>query len=134
MKNFGSGCSKVADFVRQPISTKWGKIIGGVAGAAILGTIAASVLVTGGASLAIIAAAVAGATIAGGATGAVIGHYGSKHMGASTVAAGVAGGLIIPGPVGVGVGLAVGAGANKVVKVAAGIITGTEHSIDELAG
>jgi hypothetical protein len=134
LKNFGGACNKVADFVRQPVSSKWGKIIGAVAGAAILGTIAASVLVTGGASLAIIAAAVAGATIAGGATGAVVGHYGSKHMGASTVAAGVAGGVLIPGPVGVAVGVAVGASANKVVKVATGIITGTEHSIDELAG
>ena len=55
-------------------------------------------------------------------------------MGASTVAAGVAGGVLIPGPVGVAVGVAVGASANKVVKVATGIITGTEHSIDELAG
>ena len=134
LKNFGGACNKVADFVRQPVSSKWGKIIGAVAGAAILGTIATSVLVTGGASLAIIAAAVAGAIIAGGATGAVVGHYVSKHMGASTVAAGVAGGLLIPGPVGVAVGVAVGASANKVVKVATGIITGTEHSIDELAG
>jgi uncharacterized protein YjbI with pentapeptide repeats len=128
LQNFGRGCNKVADFVRQPISTKWGKIIGGVAGAAILTTIVASVVITGGASLAIMAAAVAGATIAGGAVGALAGHYGSKHMGASTVAAGVVGGLLIPGPAGVVAGLVVGAGANEFAKS----VTGTEHSIDEI--
>lgn len=134
LKGIGGGCKKVADFIRQPVSTKWGRIIGGVAGALIVGAIVASAVVTGGASIAVIAGAVAGAVAVGAVVGAVAGHFGAKHMGLSTVAAGVAGGVMIPGPVGVGVGLAVGVGANKVVKVATGIVTGTEQSIDELAG
>ena len=134
LKGIGGGCKKVADFIRQPISTKWGRIIGAVAGALIVGAIVASAVVTGGASLVVIAGAVAGAVAVGAVVGAVAGHFGAKHMGLSTVAAGVAGGVLIPGPVGVGVGLAVGVGANKVVKVATGIVTGTEQSIDELGG
>ncbi len=134
LKSIGGGCKKVADFIRQPISTKWGRIIGAVAGALIVGAIVASAVVTGGASLVVIAGAVAGAVAVGAVVGAVAGHFGAKHMGLSTVAAGVAGGVLIPGPVGVGVGLAVGVGANKAVKVATGILTGTEQSIDELAG
>jgi uncharacterized protein YjbI with pentapeptide repeats len=134
LKGVGGGCKKVADFIRQPISTKWGRIIGAVAGALIVGAIVASAVVTGGASLVVIAGAVAGAVAVGAVVGAVAGHFGAKHMGLSTVAAGVAGGVLIPGPVGVGVGLALGVGANKVVKVATGIVTGTEQSIDELGG
>ena len=134
LKGIGGGCKKVADFIRQPISTKWGRIIGAVAGALIVGAIVASAVVTGGASLVVIAGAVAGAVAVGAVGGAVAGHFGAKHMGLSTVAAGVAGGVLIPGPVGVGVGLAVGVGANKAVKVATGIVTGTEQSIDELVG
>ncbi len=108
LKGVGGGCKKVADFIRQPISTKWGRIIGAVAGALIVGAIVASAVVTGGASLVVIAGAVAGAVAVGAVVGAVAGHFGAKHMGLSTVAAGVAGGVLIPGPVGVGVGLAVG--------------------------
>ncbi len=134
LKGIGGGCKKVADFIRQPISTKWGRIIGAVAGALIVGAIVASAVVTGGASLVVIAGAVAGAVAVGAVVGAVAGHFGAKHMGLSTVAAGVAGGVLIPGPVGVGVGLAVGVGANKAVKVVTGIVTGTEQSIDDLAG
>jgi hypothetical protein len=134
LKGVGGGCKKVADFIRQPISTKWGRIIGAVAGALIVGAIVASAVVTGGASLVVIAGAVAGAVAVGAVVGAVAGHFGAKHMGLSTVAAGVVGGVLIPGPVGVGAGLALGVGANKVVKVATGMLTGTEQSIDELTG
>ncbi len=134
LKGIGGGCKKVADFIRQPISTKWGRILGAVAGALIVGAIAVTAVFTAGASLVVVAAVVAGAAAVGAGVGAVAGHYGAKHMGLSTVAAGIAGGVLIPGPVGVGVGLAVGVGANKVTKVVTGMVTGKEQSIDELAG
>lgn len=127
LKGIGGGCKKVADFIRQPISTKWGRIIGAVAGALIVGAIVASAVVTGGASLAVIAGAVAGAVAVGAVVGAVAGHFGAKHMGLSTIAAGVAGGVTM-GPVGAAVGMGVGVGVNQVVKGVTG------QSVDELAG
>jgi len=133
LKSVGGGCKKVADFIRHPISTKWGRIIGAVAGALIVGAIAVSAVMTAGASLVVIAAVVAGAVAVGAGVGAVAGHFGAKHMGLSTIAAGVAGGVAM-GPVGAAVGLGLGVGANKVVKGVTGIVTGTERSIDELGG
>jgi uncharacterized protein YjbI with pentapeptide repeats len=117
----GSGCGKVADFVRQPVSTKWGRIIGGIAGALVVGGIAASAVFTAGASLVVIAGAVAGAAAVGAISGAVVGHYGAKHMGLSTVAAGVAGAALIPVPGGAVMGMAVGAAINRGVKEVAGV-------------
>lgn len=126
----GTGLKKAGEFIKQPLSTKWGRIIGGVVGALVVAGIVASVVFTAGLSLPIIAAAVGGALLVGGAAGAVGGHFVAKHSGLSTLAMGGVGAAMLPvAPVvGMGAGLVAGAVANKVVKGVVG------QSIDELGG
>lgn len=126
----GNGLKKVGEFIKQPLSTKWGRIIGGVVGALAVAAVVASVVFTAGLSLPVIAAAVGGALLVGGAAGAVGGHFVAKHSGLSTLAMGAAGAVMLPVAPGLGAaaGLAGGAVVNGVAKKVIG------QSIDEAVG
>ncbi|MCA0254912.1 MAG: pentapeptide repeat-containing protein, partial [Proteobacteria bacterium] len=126
----GAGLKKAGEFIKQPLSTKWGRIIGGVVGALAVAAIVASVVFTAGLSLPVIAAAVGGALLVGGAAGAVGGHFVAKHSGLSTLAMGGVGAVMLPVAPGLGAaaGLAGGAVVNGVAKKVIG------QSIDEAVG
>lgn len=126
----GTGLKKAGEFIKQPLSTKWGRIIGGVVGALAVAALVASVVFTAGLSLPVIAAAVGGAILVGGAAGAVGGHFVAKHSGLSTLAMGGVGAVMLPVAPGLGAaaGLAGGAVVNGVAKRVIG------QSIDEAVG
>lgn len=126
----GTGLKKAGEFIKQPLSTKWGRIIGGVVGALAVAALVASVVFTAGLSLPVIAAAVGGALLVGGAAGAVGGHFVAKHSGLSTLAMGGVGAAMLPvaPALGAAAGLAGGAVVNGVAKQVIG------QSIDEAVG
>ncbi len=125
-----TGLKKAGEFIKQPIGTKWGRIIGGVVGALVVAALVASVVFTAGLSLPVIAAAVGGALLVGAATGAVGGHFAAKHSGLSTVALGVGGAVALPfNPA---LGAAVGMGAGAVLNKGAKMVIG--QSVDEALG
>lgn len=127
LQSAGKVCQKIGGIIKQPISEKWGRIIGAVAGALIVGAIAVSAVATGGLSLVAIAGIVAGAAAVGAVAGAVAGHYGAKKITAIHLAgAGI--GFVGGGPIGAGVGIAVGEGVERVAEAVTG------HKASELAG
>ncbi len=111
----GSGVRKIGDFIGHPINDKWSRIIGGVVGALIIGTIALTAVATMGASLVVIAGVVAVAAAVGGIGGAAAGHYGAKKI-TATHLAGAGVGLVVGGPIGAAVGLATGEVAEQVTQ------------------
>ena len=119
LKSVGQVCQKIGGIIKQPFSEKWGRIIGAVAGALIVGSIAVSAVATGGLSLVAIAGVVAGAAAVGAIAGAVAGHYGAKKITAIHLA-GAAVGFVGGGPIGSGVGLAVGEGVERVAQAVTG--------------
>jgi uncharacterized protein YjbI with pentapeptide repeats len=127
LKSVGKVCQKIGGIIKQPFSEKWGRIIGAVAGALIVGSIAVSAVATGGLSLVAIAGVVAGAAAVGAVAGAVAGHYGAKKITAIHLA-GAAVGFVGGGPIGSGVGLVVGEGVERVAQAVTG------HKASELLG
>ncbi len=119
MQYVGQIGQKIGGIIKQPVSEKWGRIIGAVAGTLIVGAIAASAVVTMGASLAVTAAVIAGASAIGGVGGGVVGHYGAKKLTAIHLASIAAGGLM-GGPV--------------VALVAGGVAHGVENGVRILTG
>lgn len=123
----GNATKKVGEFIKQPLSTKWGRIIGVVVGGAVAAAIITTTVLTAGLSIPVMAAVAGGTILACGGVGAVAGHFAAKHVGLSTLA-GAGAGFVVGGPIGAAVG-AVGMGAvNSVSKQAFG------NSIDGIAG
>ena len=118
LKAVGYVCQKIGGIIKQPFSEKWGRIIGAVAGALIVGSIAVSAVATGGLSLVAIAGVIAGAAAVGAVAGAVAGHYGAKKITAIHLIGAGAG--LAGGPIGVGVGLVVGEGVERVGEAVLG--------------
>lgn len=118
MKSVGSVAQKIGAFFKQPMSEKWGRIIGAIAGTVIAGAIAVSAVATMGASLVVIGAIVAGAAVAGGVGGAVAGHYGAKKLIALHVIGAAAG--FVAGPIGSAVGVAAAEGVERVSQAVTG--------------
>jgi uncharacterized protein YjbI with pentapeptide repeats len=126
-KLFGNICEiighytkKTGEFIKQPMSGKWGRIIGAIVGVGL----AVALGLTGGLGLVVLAGVVTASAVAG----AVAGHYAAKHTGLSTIAGIGGGGVVAGGPVGAVLGGGVAIGANQAVK----LVTG--KSIDELVG
>lgn len=115
----GGVAKKVGAFIKQPLSAKWGRIIGAVIGVAIAATIIATTVLTAGLSIPVMAAVAAGTVLACGGAGVVAGHFAAKHSGLSTFA-GAGAGFAFAGPVGAGLGAAGVAAANSASKQAFG--------------
>lgn len=111
----GGAAKKVGEFIKQPLSTKWGRIIGAAIGVAVAATIIATTVLTAGLSIPVMAAVAGGTVLACGGVGAVAGHFAAKHSGLSTFAgAGV--GFAFGGPIGAavgGIGMAAANGLSK---------------------
>ncbi|MCC2646417.1 MAG: spkB [Rickettsiaceae bacterium] len=120
----GSLCSKAAAFIKQPLSGKWGAVIGGALGVAAVAAFAATAVATAGLSIPITIAIGAGICLAGGGIGATIGYFVAKKSGLTNYIAGAAGAITF-GPGGAAAGLAAGAVANGIVK------SKTGNTIDE---
>ena len=118
-KTFGHSTKKTGEFIKQPMSEKWGRIIGAIVGVGL--TVALGL--TGGLGLVVLAGVVTASAVAG----AVAGHYAAKHTGLSTIA-GIGGGVVAGGPIGAVLAGGVAIGANQAVKLVVG------KSIDELVG
>lgn len=111
----GSGVKKVGEFINQPLSTKWGRIIGATIGVVVAAAIITSTVLTAGLSIPVMAAVAAGTVLACGGAGAVAGHFAAKHSGLSTfVGAGAGFGVI--GPVGAAIGAVAMGAVNSVSK------------------
>ena len=115
----GGIAKKVGAFIKQPLSAKWGRIIGAAIGVAIAATIIATTVLTAGLSLPVMAAVAGGTLLACGGAGVVAGHVAAKHSGLSTFV-GAGAGFAFGGPVGAGLGAAGVAAANSASKQAFG--------------
>ncbi len=122
-KGIGSGLTKLGAFCKQIMTSKTGRIIGGVLGAAAaVGATVAFGVLTAGVGPAVVVGIIAGAALVGGGVGATVGHFAAKKIGLSEAAAiGVSIAVAAPlGPVmapvvGLGAGVAMGA-ANKLLR------------------
>ena len=115
----GNVTKKIGEFIKQPISTKWGRIIGAAIGVAVAATIITTTVLTAGLSIPVMAAVAGGTVLACGGVGVVAGHFAAKHSGLSTFA-GAGAGFVVGGPIGAAIGAAGMGAVNSVSKQVVG--------------